>query len=885
MFVGRQAELAALAAAHAGAREAARAVLVTGEAGIGKSRLVAEFTGRLVGTLVVEGAADPGAPPYAPFVGVLRRLVRAAGADVLPSGGRRGLARLLPELGEVEAVPDLGRARLYEEILVLVERAAPLVMVLEDLHWSDPCSRELLVFLLRNVQRPGVLVVATAREARGLWPLLRLPNLQVIAPPPLGRAEIAAQLGGLLGREPAKDTLDHVVRRSEGNPLFVEALAGAGGGTSAALRELLLAEATRLPPPSRDVLKYAAVAGPRPDHDLLRRLARLDDQALDDALRPVVAARLLVVRDDGYAFRHTLIREAIYDELPPGERIRLHRRCAEELADRPEPATDHWQEAGELGAAFDAAWRARRYERVLELWDAVQRPAARAGADRARVYELAAETALRTGSAGRAEDLVSRALAALDARAAPERAAHLLELRVAVRDQLGEDGLDDLREAVRLAPSSPRLAALADTLAWNGRDADARAHARQALTADPPVRARALVTLATLEARAGDLESATDLYIEASHTARNAGGPVRCAVAGDAWCDEVLLAAAASEADVLEAAGEHERAVTVARRGIAEARRMGLARSRGTLLAAHLAGPLASLGRWPEAREVVGGALALEPPPINRAWLLLVSGGVAVGEGDLEAATEALDAARPLMARGRSRGEDACLEPDLLDARIALAGGDLDRAARLTDHALAAHDLSRSRRHAWPLLALAARVHRVRHASLDGLRVVATTLATTGRLQQAHRATFEAECGGSWPAAVAAWRAVGQPYPLAQALLRDAETHPPLCRSRSGETLREAAAIAADLGAALLLREAERLAVSARVELVPDPRLTPRELDVLRLLADGLSNRQIAERLYISARTSGVHVTHVMAKLEASSRIEAATLARRLRLI
>ncbi|NUP83744.1 MAG: AAA family ATPase, partial [Nonomuraea sp.] len=560
MFVGREAELGRLVAAR---DRTPSAVLVVGEAGIGKSRLVREFLGG-VDALVAEGGADPGGPAYAPFVPVLRRLVREFGAGLVPGGGRRGLACLLPELGEQADAPDLGRARLFEEVLLLVERAAerrPLVLVLEDLHWADQASRDLLVFLLRNLMRPGVLVVATSREP------LRLPAADVVRVPPLGRDEVARMLG--------RDDVDAIVARSEGNPLFAEALADAGATTPASLREVLLAGAEKLPAAGLDVLRVAAVAGRRTPHEVLREVAGLDDLALDEALRPVVRARLLLVDGDAYVFRHALIREAVYDDLLPGERRRLHARCA--LA-HPELAADHWHAAGDGPRAFEAAWQARRWDRVLELWAYAD------GQDHADVLEHAARDALCEGDAHRADELVTRAL---DEVADPPRAARLLELRAAVRDLLGEEGLDDLREAVRLAPrESGLLGALAGTLAWNGQDDEARALAEEAYALGDT---RSLVTLAALTALDGDMKAAAGLYARARSSAPD---------------DHALLASYASEADVLEAAGEHTRAEAVARRGIAEAARLGLSRSRGAHLAANLAEPLASLGRWKEARQV-----------------------------------------------------------------------------------------------------------------------------------------------------------------------------------------------------------------------------------------------------------------------------------------
>ncbi|MFI6296466.1 AAA family ATPase [Nonomuraea sp. NPDC050790] len=974
MFVGRDAELAVLADAWA---HPPSAVLVVGEAGMGKTRLAAEFASRVSDACVVTGGADPGGLPYSVFVPVLRRLVREYGAPFGPGE----LARLLPELG-APAV-DLGRARLFEEALQVVERAGPLVLVLEDLHWADQASLDLLSFLLRNLGGGGVLVLATSRTA------LRLPGARTLSLPPLGREQVARLVGGrAVG-------IDAIMARSEGNPLFADALADCDGAVPTSLRDVLLGAFDKLPLVSREVVGVAAVVGRRVDHSVLLGASGVGELVLDEALRPVVRARLLVVDGDGYRFRHALIRDAVYEELLPGERKRLHARIATVLSELasagtlrgafagtfpealagtfPEAfagavpggfsgaipaalpgavpaafsgaaseAAEHWRAAGEPARAFAAAVAGRRWDLVLDLWPAGQPPP---GLDHPLALELAARDALHAGEARRAEELTTSALSQVSG----PRRARLLELRVTVRDQLGEDGLSDLREAVRLAPHDARLlGALATTLAWNGQDIEARKHAEEALALGDT---RSLTTLAALTALEGDLTTATTLYTQArtptstpapttaspspaspssalppglptvspssvsAVSGRGTGGGVvasgyvglAAGVAGAVDEDAVLMAYA-SEADVLEAAGEHARAEAVARAGIERAERAGMARSRGALLAANLAEPLASLGRWQEAREVLGVALALDPPPIYRAWLLMVLGTVSVWEGTLDEAAAVVDEARPLML-GRSRGYDSCLEPDLLECRLAEATGDDLRVRRLVGHVLEAHDLTLSRRYAWPLLVLAARAGAVTGlpdilatragavtGALDGVAARAGApdgLVTVGRVQRAHRATFEAELGGSWEEAVGAWRSVGQPYMLGCALLRMAQD---LQRRevrgqrggdvRAGEALREAGEIAGRLGAGPLRREVEAVAAAGRVDLAGGGHgLTARELEVLGLVAEGLSNRQIAERLFISVRTSGVHVSNIMAKLGVGSRVEAAAVARRTGLI
>src|SRR3569833_3215259 len=247
VLVGRERERTALLTAYRDASREATVALGGGEAGMGKTRLVREFTSGLGASArtVAGGCTDLGAdgPPFGAFVTALRRIVRAMGvlaaADLRPGGGRRGLARLLPELGEDDGDPDrdLGRARLFEEILLLLEGSAtdrPLVVVLEDLHWADRSTGELLAFLAQNLSGPGLLLLGTYRPdeivaTHPLWPLVtRAENVRRVTLTGLGRDEVAQQVAALLGRDPDDPQVDRIFRRSEGNPLFVEAVVNAG---------------------------------------------------------------------------------------------------------------------------------------------------------------------------------------------------------------------------------------------------------------------------------------------------------------------------------------------------------------------------------------------------------------------------------------------------------------------------------------------------------------------------------------------------------------------------------------------------------------------------------------------------------------------------------
>jgi predicted ATPase len=358
VLVGRGEYLAVLDAALARARDSVPStVLIGGEAGIGKTRLTSEFVTRAAdsGTRVLPGAClDMGTEglPFAPFSAVLRELVRDLGADgvagLLPGHATREVARLLPEFGAMEQETDAStaRARLFEQILALLERLAderPVMLVIEDAHWADRSTRDLLAFLVGSQQvLDRVLIVVTFRSddlhrTHPLRPLLaglgRLSWVQRIELPRLDRRHADELAARILGRELAPSVADEVHRRAEGNPLFLEELLSRAGEPNAqlpeSLRDLLLAAVRRLPEETQDVLRAASAAGPGIEHALLAAVTGLEDDALARALRPAVAANVLVVRGDGYAFRHALIREAVYDDLLPGERTRRHTRFAE----------------------------------------------------------------------------------------------------------------------------------------------------------------------------------------------------------------------------------------------------------------------------------------------------------------------------------------------------------------------------------------------------------------------------------------------------------------------------------------------------------------------------------------------------------------------------
>ena len=383
VFAGRGAELAVLASAFDDAAGGlAGTVLVGAEAGGGKSRLVSEFTARLSGrALVLAGGCvelSAAGLPYAPFTAALRQLARDRGTAGVAAllGGRdtSELAALLPEFGAppAGADPDMARARLFELLLAVLEALAdrqPLVLIVEDVHWADHPTRDLLSFLVRNLRHAAVLLVVTFRSAElhatdPLRPLLaglsRMAGVTRVELPRLSRGQVEAQLEGILGRPPEPAVTNAVYQRGGGIPLFTEALVSAGGtvspGVPWSLRDQLLGVVKELPEQTQQVLRAATLGGARVGHVLLAAVTGLDDAALAAALRPAVAASVMVADPGGYYFRHDLIRQAVQEDLLPGERVRAERAFAQTLEADPALSGDgmvqvrlalHWRNANE----------------------------------------------------------------------------------------------------------------------------------------------------------------------------------------------------------------------------------------------------------------------------------------------------------------------------------------------------------------------------------------------------------------------------------------------------------------------------------------------------------------------------------------------------------
>lgn len=996
VLVGRSEQMAALDGALQSARQGGcAAVLLGGEAGVGKSRLVTEFSAaaKLTGARVLTGGCmQLGAEglPFAPFTAILRELVHEMGADalgaMLPGRATRELARLLPELGTPVEEADSGtaRARLFEEMLGALEQLgnrSPVVLIIEDAHWADRSSRDLLTFLIGNQRAMGgVLILVTYRSdelhrthpLRSLLATLdRIDWVERVDLPRLTQQDTEDLAVRLLGSRPDPGLADVLFRRTEGNPLFIETLLCCDGELSTelpeSLRDLVLDSVQRLPEDTQELLRAASATGTATTgHALLAAVTGLDDAALTRALRPAVVANVLRADGDGYAFRHELIREAVHEDLLPGEHGRLHGRFAEAIdADNslvpPGRAAiemaHHWNSAHDSTWALIASWRAAAQAghavasaerfgllaRVLELWDQVPDAGERIDADHVRVLEEATAAAHAAGEFERASSLAAAALKELDPETEPVRFAKMLRRRGYFRMNLGKhDYAADLQRALELVPAEVAPAARAEILLDIARcdpeiskDKD---YAEQALALarqieDPVVEANALLTLAMFKADAAAQQAGPDSdairQIERGRDQAERSGAL-----------ELLLKAAVNESHLLEGAGEHELAAQAAARGIASAREQGLLRTQGMVLAINQAEPLVALGRWDEAGTVTESALRLAPLPLRRAQLEVANGQIALARGDLDAAARAAEAARAAM-RGALYEDQHQLPLAAYEITFALASSGVSAGLAAAGKVMDTWELSiAGARYAWPVLVAAAEVCVTGArtgdeqlwpeiaATTERLRTIAEKLQAHGKRQQALHLTFSAAdattahllgslLGASfadssdessadpargddvpagllaaWDKAATAWQAVSEPYPLAQALLHAAESAIAAGdREATTERLRRAAPIAADLAARPLADQIAALARRAGIALAdrpagPDPvaGLTDRELEVLRLVAAGRSNKEIAAELFISPKTASVHVSNILGKMGAATRTEASAKAHALRL-
>ena len=920
-FVGREAQLRRLEAAVEAARIDSQLVLLSGDAGVGKTRLIDELCSRARaggGVAVIGGCVDLGelGTGYAPLIELLRRLQEDVGPELLDRVLHQSAPELLPLLTSGHEGQQVRQGAVLAHTLALLERMGDevpgLIMVFEDVHWADASTRDLLAFLARNLRRAKVVLIVSYRtddvhRRHPLRPLLseltRSPRVEHVQLEGMSRSELTVLLAGVAGAVPSDVVVDEVLARSEGIPFYAEELLAARGDAEplpASLREAILVRVGRLPEPVQKILREASLLGGHVEERLLRAVTGRPIGEIEDALREAVSHQILVAEPRGCRFRHALMREALHDDLLPGERQRLHEAAAAALAVRPELAgaaqhvrwaqlARHWDAAEDQPRAFAASVRAGitaeevgalanaagHYQRAVELWPRVPDPAAAAGMTHSELLVRAADALSHAGSPVLAVGMVEAALGLLGEGADPEARAVVLERLGDVRWVACDAGgsLAAREEAVALLADRPPSQAQALALAALGRHqmltdryVEAEATLRQALdvaarTGSTAARSSALSGLGYALVKLGCVDEGVEAARQSLSAALEEG------TADGIGRAHVNLTA------TLLAATRCREACEAAVAGLVHARRAGMLASDGVLLAYGQAEALCWLGSWDEAAALVARDVLDGDRPHGTTGTVIAA-RLALWRGQLDAAAFQSE----LAIAGPPSGGQAP-EALLCAAQIASCEGRFDEAR---GHAAAAIEIVAGSQDLL-LVALACstalevEADRVEAARSGGPRAdaeVAQARAVADELLRRSRglidglvarglslqpdaaaqiATAEAEHERAWGrhdpdrwAAIAGrWDALGFPYPAAVARHREADALLRVRgnRERATSAVRRALGTATRLGAAPLEAELRLLAQRGRLDLAdPPPDEHAASADPLRDL--GISARE-----------------------------------------
>jgi DNA-binding CsgD family transcriptional regulator/tetratricopeptide (TPR) repeat protein len=970
--VGERAELAAMVGLDPGG-SAGGAVLLGGDAGSGKTRLTKEIASEAVaaGWRVLVGHCldfGDGSPPYLPFSEALGRLsVERPDLTSALLAANPAIARLHPTHRQLTdagvSTEPTERAAVLEAVyaaLVALAAESPLLVVIEDVHWADQSTRDLLHWLFTRGVEGSVTLLATYRsdDLHRRHPLratlaewVRLPRVARLQLGPLSAAEARSLVQTLQPAAIPERDLRQILARAEGNPFFLEELVAAatagGGRLPTDLADLLLVRLEQLDDDGRLVVRAASVAGRQVSHALLAAGTDLGVAALDAAVRAAVEANILVSSDgEHYAFRHALLAEAIYQDLLPGERVRLHAAYAEALASRAvdgsaaELSRHAWashdlltaarasiqagDEAMSVGGPEEAI---RHYERALELTTDPHVAAQLAEPDEAKELSRtglvirASGAALAAGHHARALALAHDQLQALGEGASGRERVRLIHCLATAALTIDHD-LDLLSltaEAVRLMSDEPpgRLSAQirmvhARAMHERARDDEAAKWASDALQLArelnlPEVASDATILLAKIDERSGDADRALTAVVAAIEEARAAGEHL--AELRGLYTLGLLRYGQGEIAATIEA---FDRAAQRANALGHQWAPYGLESVVFGAIATHVAGD------WERASRLID-TTGRNPPDLAAALLDGIAMDIAAGKGD----TAALANLPELRQRWH------------LDGLVAITSGAgaIELYSQQGDiaAAIATHDdvvafvgalwqrpgfNARVRLAAQLVGAIAAAVGPASAGEREKLvqradevteaaRAIAAAMRHPGPEARAWLSRLEAESArlhwqagiapqptvdslvANWRTAVADFEAFGHVYETARSRARLA-----VALAAAGDTV--AAAVEADqardvatrLGAPALLTEVgaapDGAAAARRKTKGRDlGALTPRERDVLELVATGRSNREIANALFISAKTVSVHVSNLLSKLEADSRTEAVAIARR----
>ena len=705
-FVGRGRELAVIDLAIQGVSGGQfRLVLVSGEAGVGKSRLVGEAVARLrkAGfTIVLGGCVNlrDDAAPLAPFAEALRGLMHEIGSDrmrELSGPARNALSGLLPGLvAASESGTDHGvmgtppQDRLdghLVDFFLRLSEIAPIALIIEDIHWADRATVDLLRLLNRNLKDLPALLLLTyrvdeqdpdGRLSAFLAEIQRASDPDRIAMQPFSRGELAEQAHAIFGGPVKRSTLEVIESRSEGNPFYAEQLLAANAPDSqlpTSLQELLKARLDALPPDERLVVGVLAVhASPATEMDV-RAVTELGVGEFGIAVRALLDRKIVERRhfsgEERLCLRHALLQEVAYGDLLLTERHGLHGALARLLqariaTDAPDPfdlaeLARHWAEAGEDAAAFSAAIRAgasaeaayqhalayEQYERALRLRQKLDHAAIDDDLD---LLRSAARAAAALGSS-RSVELIETALEKVDADANPVEAGLLFE-RLGRYKRYAADGSGALaayERAVDLVPADPRSSArarvtggLAQVLMIQARFDASMPWCEEAIgnaraVGDRGLEIHALNTMGVCAAYLGDPDAGLAM-IEESGAVAAAFGSI-----------EDVGRAVANRVDVLFVSGRFEQAAELGRREFPFLLQHGDFVN-GVSGLVYSAWALQCLARWSEALATVAEARRY-PSDVNDQVLGLTIAALAEAcRGDLDLARSHIEMARPVMA-------------------------------------------------------------------------------------------------------------------------------------------------------------------------------------------------------------------------------------------
>ena len=949
-FVGRSADLDEIAATLGVDGGPVTHLVIAGDAGVGKTRMLRELRDRAhrAGWRVAAGhCIDFGdqALPYMPFSEILGRLVQEVPETVAevvadwPVLERlRAGRRTLGERSDAEATAE--RSDLLDAVHDLLDRAAaeaPLLVVVEDAHWADPSTRELLSLLFARPFANRVALVVSYRSddlhrRHPLRPVVtewaRLPSVRRFQLEPLAGDAVRELIDSLHPDPLPPERVASIIERAEGNAFFVEELVRVADEPDAVptnLSDLLLVRVDGLSDAAQQVLRVVATVGRRTSHALLEEVAGLGDD-LDPALREGLERHVLELRgNDRVGFHHALLAEAVYEDMLPGERGRLHSRFATAIKEGRIRGTAaelarHARAAGDMVTAVQAGFEAgeeafgvgapteaaQHYEQVLVLLGD-RRVLEESGVDPVEVGTNAATSLVAAGDFARAlrlgQDLLDQAPAELTPR---DRGRLLRSLAATV--QVSDSEVDPLAlttEALTLIPdevSEDRARILhhhARSLGYDGRVDEARGYAVEALDQAerlgmPRLASDVQTTLVALTTGDVDLQPTLVQAADRAHAAGAVPAELRAlAMLGRLHLEYGRFA-------------EAEQVFGQASRRTDEAGRPWAPYGLDAKL--HRIQALTALGDFTGAAE--WGLPLLRRAPKVQAAMLAAPLMALVVRG------------RPLDELALRRRLDAAWEGDGLipiaagPELITLAGrrGQVDDVLRIHDSVIdvltrlwSPQFAGRVRLAATTLSALAPTVAaapaRDRRRWAEELRRIHEPAAHVATTQPGHPRPWGPD-GTAWihrlraeelrfRAAVgeafdpdelaAAWVAAADAFDVWGEVWTAAETR--LLLGQVLTSIGRAADAKPHLDAARELAERhdlrpllESLARAPRTRDAGE--LTARELEVLRLVAAGRTNGQIAGQLFIATKTASVHVSNILAKLGATSRTEAAALAR-----